>query len=179
MSADLGMTNLGDVFRPLAVCVALALAATWGLGRVLRDVHRAARRRALEDDVLHAAAAHHARPLLAQDPADAVGDVGLAASIGAHDHRRPGLEHGRAGGRRPGPDPGRRRDPHVVPHEERQLDDAEVQREALKPLTWTAEHTFLLDASQDSAPAADRFELKVIRPDHPEAKTFTFPAKLS
>jgi hypothetical protein len=42
MSADLGMTNLGDVVRPLAVCVALALAATWGLGRVLRDVHRAA-----------------------------------------------------------------------------------------------------------------------------------------
>jgi Sulfatase len=42
MSADLGMTNLGDVFRPLAVCVALALAATWALGRALRDVHRAA-----------------------------------------------------------------------------------------------------------------------------------------
>ena len=28
MSADLGMTNLGDVVRPLAVCVVLALTAT-------------------------------------------------------------------------------------------------------------------------------------------------------
>ncbi len=42
MSADLGMTNLADVVRPLVVCVVLALAATALLGRVLRDVHRAA-----------------------------------------------------------------------------------------------------------------------------------------
>jgi hypothetical protein len=42
MSADLGMTNLADVIRPLVVCVALALVATAVLGRVLRDVHRAA-----------------------------------------------------------------------------------------------------------------------------------------
>ena len=42
MSADLGMTNLADVVRPLVVCVALALVATAVLGRVLRDVHRAA-----------------------------------------------------------------------------------------------------------------------------------------
>ena len=42
MSADLGMTNLADVVRPLLVCVALALVATAVLGRMLRDVHRAA-----------------------------------------------------------------------------------------------------------------------------------------
>ena len=42
MSADLGMTNLADVVRPLLVCVVLALVSTAVLGRVLRDVHRAA-----------------------------------------------------------------------------------------------------------------------------------------
>ncbi|QQP90770.1 sulfatase-like hydrolase/transferase [Skermanella sp. TT6] len=42
MSADLGMTNLSDVVRPLAVCVLAALAATAGLGLLLGDRHRAA-----------------------------------------------------------------------------------------------------------------------------------------
>jgi hypothetical protein len=42
MAADLGTTNPSDVFRPLAVCVVLALLATAVLGRVLRDIHQAA-----------------------------------------------------------------------------------------------------------------------------------------
>jgi len=42
MSADIGMTNLADVVRPLVVYVALALVATAVTARVLRDLHRAA-----------------------------------------------------------------------------------------------------------------------------------------
>jgi hypothetical protein len=42
MSEDLGMTDPADVVRPLVVCVALALVATSALGRLIRDVHRAA-----------------------------------------------------------------------------------------------------------------------------------------
>src|SRR5690348_1911929 len=42
MSADLGMTDPSDVIRPLLVYVLVALLATAMLGRVLRDIHRAA-----------------------------------------------------------------------------------------------------------------------------------------
>ena len=49
------------------------------------DVDRAARGRTLEDHVLHLAAAEQPGRLLAQDPAHRVGDVGLAAAVGAHD----------------------------------------------------------------------------------------------
>ncbi len=38
---------------------------------------------------------------------------------------------------------------------------------------------FLVRVKSTEAATADRFELKVIRPDNPEAKTFTFPAKLA
>src|SRR5437867_1746300 len=51
----------------------------------LRHVHRPAPGRALEDDVFHLAAAQQARRLLAQDPADGIGDVGLAAAVRPHD----------------------------------------------------------------------------------------------
>src|SRR5881392_2765193 len=51
----------------------------------LRHVHRPAPGRALEDDVFHLAAAQQARRLLAQDPADGIGDVGLAAAVRPYD----------------------------------------------------------------------------------------------
>lgn len=37
---------------------------------------------------------------------------------------------------------------------------------------------FLVRVKSSEASAAARFELQVIRPDHPEAKTYTFPAQL-
>ena len=55
-------------------------------------VHGAPRRRALKDDFVHLRPAHEARALLAKHPAHGVGDVGLAAAIGADDRRHPGLE---------------------------------------------------------------------------------------
>jgi hypothetical protein len=47
---------------------------------------------ALEDDVLHLAAAEGLGALLTEDPADGVGDVGFAAAVGADDGRDTGLE---------------------------------------------------------------------------------------
>lgn len=38
---------------------------------------------------------------------------------------------------------------------------------------------FLVRVKSAETSAADRFELQVIRPDNPEARTFTFPAKLA
>ena len=61
--------------------------------RDLGDVHRPARRRALEDHLFHLRAAHEARALLAEHPAHGVGDVGLAASVRADDRRDARLEH--------------------------------------------------------------------------------------
>ncbi len=43
--------------------------------------------RALEDRLLHSSTADRGGPLLAQHPAQAVGDVRLAAAVGAHDRR--------------------------------------------------------------------------------------------
>jgi hypothetical protein len=56
------------------------------------DVHRAARGRSLEDDFVHLGAAHHARALLAQHPANRVGDIRLAAPVRPDDGRHAGLE---------------------------------------------------------------------------------------
>ena len=53
--------------------------------RDLGDVDRPARRRALEDHVLHLAAAEQPGRLLAQHPAHRVGDVRLAAAVGPDD----------------------------------------------------------------------------------------------
>ena len=53
--------------------------------RDLGDVHRAPRRGALEDHVLHLPAAEQAGRLLAQHPAHGVGHVGLAAAVGPDD----------------------------------------------------------------------------------------------
>ena len=47
---------------------------------------------ALEDDVLHLAAAQGLGALLAQHPADGVGDVALAAAVGTDDGGHTGLE---------------------------------------------------------------------------------------
>ena len=60
--------------------------------RHLGEAHRAARRRAREDDVLHGLAAQHLGALLAEDPQDGVGDVGLARPVGAHDDREARVE---------------------------------------------------------------------------------------
>ena len=49
------------------------------------DVDRAPGRRALEDHVLHLAAAEQPGRLLAQHPAHRVGDVGFAAAVGPDD----------------------------------------------------------------------------------------------
>ena len=55
--------------------------------RDLGKAHGASLLRAAEDDVLHLSAAERARPLLAHDPQKGVGDVALAAAVGAYDHR--------------------------------------------------------------------------------------------
>ena len=52
----------------------------------LRHPRRQAVLRALEDNVLHLAAAKVLDLLLAQDPRDCVGDVRLAAAVGADNH---------------------------------------------------------------------------------------------
>jgi hypothetical protein len=47
---------------------------------------------ALEDHVLHLAAAEGLGALFAEHPADGVGDVALAAAVGTDDRRHTGLE---------------------------------------------------------------------------------------
>ncbi len=63
--------------------------------RDLRHAERSILRVAREDDVLHRGAAEVLRALLAQDPADRVDDVRLAATVGTDDrrHTRRQLEH--------------------------------------------------------------------------------------
>ena len=51
----------------------------------LGEVQRAATRGALEDDLFHLRSAHRARTLLPEHPANGIGDIGLPASVGAHD----------------------------------------------------------------------------------------------
>ena len=53
--------------------------------RHLGKAHLIALFRAAEDHVLHFGAPELAAVLLAHDPADGVGDVGLSGPIGAHD----------------------------------------------------------------------------------------------
>ena len=60
--------------------------------RHLGHAHGAARGGAGEDDVLHGLAAQLLGALLAEDPEDGVGDVGLARPVGAHDHGEAGVE---------------------------------------------------------------------------------------
>jgi hypothetical protein len=67
-----------------------------GVVEVQRDfghVHRLARRRAVEDDVFHLRAAHHARALLTQHPAHRIGHVGLAAAVRTDNGRDAAIEH--------------------------------------------------------------------------------------
>ena len=52
--------------------------------RDLGHAHRAARRRAREDNVFHGLAAKHLGALLAQNPKNGVRNVGLARAVGAH-----------------------------------------------------------------------------------------------
>ena len=65
----------------------------------LGHAERLGRARALEDHVLDPFPAEHAGALLAQDPAQGVGDVALAAAVGPHDGGDPaGERHLGAGG---------------------------------------------------------------------------------
>ena len=57
------------------------------------DVHRASRRRPLEDHLFHLRAAQQPRALLAEHPAHGVGHVGLAAAVRADDRRDARIEH--------------------------------------------------------------------------------------
>jgi hypothetical protein len=108
------MKSLLDVLQPagLAVEVILALAVAMhaahdldlvkiaaelflALGqqqRDLADLRRLAALGALEDDVLHLAAAQGLGALLAEHPADRVGDVALAAAVGPDDGGDAGFE---------------------------------------------------------------------------------------
>jgi hypothetical protein len=63
----------------------------------LGDVHRSPAGRALEDHVLHLAAAEEPRRLLTQHPAHRVGHVRLAAAVRAHDRGHAVLERQRDG----------------------------------------------------------------------------------
>ena len=63
--------------------------------RNLGDVHRTARRRALEDHLFHLRPAERLCALFAEHPADGVGDVGLAAAVGADHCRHARLEEER------------------------------------------------------------------------------------
>jgi hypothetical protein len=56
------------------------------------EIARGPRRRAREDDVVHAAAAQRLGGALAHHPADRLEQVGLAAAIGADDPRQPRLD---------------------------------------------------------------------------------------
>ncbi len=60
--------------------------------RNLGAAERRALRGAGEDDVVHAATAHGARALRAEDPRDGVDEVRLARPVRPHDHRHAGLE---------------------------------------------------------------------------------------
>ncbi len=60
--------------------------------RGLSPVNRLASFGALEDRFFHARAADGGRPLLAQHPAQAIGDVRLAAAVGTDDGRDPVVE---------------------------------------------------------------------------------------
>jgi hypothetical protein len=60
--------------------------------RDLGHVHGLAVGGALEDHVLHLAAAEQPGGLLAQDPAHGVGHIRLAAPVGAHDGGHAGFE---------------------------------------------------------------------------------------
>lgn len=53
--------------------------------RHLRKAHLVPLLRTAEDDVLHLGAPELAAVLLAHDPADGVGDIGFAGSVGSHD----------------------------------------------------------------------------------------------
>ena len=55
--------------------------------RHLREAHLVALLRTAEDDVLHLGAPELAAVLLAHDPADGVGDVGLAGAVGTYNGR--------------------------------------------------------------------------------------------
>src|SRR5690606_16788782 len=60
--------------------------------RDLGELGGFARVRAFEDDVLHLAAAKRLGALLAQHPADGVGDVALSATVGTDNRGYTGLE---------------------------------------------------------------------------------------
>ena len=62
----------------------------------LGESHRLPRGRAMEDDVFHLVAAEGLGALLSQGPANGIGDIRLAASVGAHDarHARKDLDIG-------------------------------------------------------------------------------------
>ena len=60
--------------------------------RHFADLRRLARVRALENHVLHLAAAQGLRALFPQHPANRVGDVGLAAAVGPDDRGHAGFE---------------------------------------------------------------------------------------
>jgi hypothetical protein len=60
--------------------------------RDLGELRGLARVGALEDHVLHLAAAEGLGALFAEHPADGVGDVALAAAVGTDDRRHTGLE---------------------------------------------------------------------------------------
>ena len=53
--------------------------------RHLGKAHLGPLRRAAEDDVLHLGAPEALAALLTHDPADGVGNIGLARAVGAHD----------------------------------------------------------------------------------------------
>ena len=55
--------------------------------RDLGKAHGTALGRAAEDDVLHLGTAELTAALFAHDPADGVGNIGLAAAVGTHDRR--------------------------------------------------------------------------------------------
>ena len=94
------------VHEVLALAVAVQAAGHHALGSTVgavaveaRDLQvdlghrqRLARLAAREDHVLHRGAAQALHALLAEDPGDGVGDVALAAAVGAHDAGDPALE---------------------------------------------------------------------------------------
>ena len=61
-------------------------------GYVFGDTHRLASGRPGEDDVLHRLTTKRLGALLAKHPRDGIGDVALAAAVGAHDRGNPLVE---------------------------------------------------------------------------------------